>query len=128
MWSFLVAITAAAAVGWAAGCCIAAIMMQTKSNTMQPKPDLVIEEMFNQLVSMVEEAKSEAELAQEALTTATLEAVPMRRHDTRKAAARQAVPVSIGMQLRRRYDDVANEPIPAHLTVLVQRLENLATV
>ena len=43
--------------------------------------------------------------------------------DTRKAAARQVVRTSIGMHLRRLYDDVANEPIPGHLMVLVRRLE-----
>src|SRR5437588_802824 len=71
-WSFLVAITVAAAIG----CCSAATMMQTKSNTTQPKPDL-------------------------ALTTATLEALPMRMQNSRKAAAMQAIRTSIGKQLQQ---------------------------
>ena len=112
MWGSLVAITVAAAIG----CCIAATMMQPKSDIMRPKPD-------------------------RALMTAALEALPIRirdtgkaaasqvvfrMQDTGKAAARQAVRASIGKHLRELYGDVANEPIPAHLMMLVRRLENLA--
>ena len=97
MWGSLVAITVATAVG----CCIAATMMQPKFDTMQPQPD-------------------------RALMTAALEALPIRMRDTGKAAARQAVRASIGKHLRELYGDVANEPIPAHLMMLVRRLENLA--
>jgi hypothetical protein len=59
MWGPLVAITVTTAVG----CCIAATMMQPKSNMMQRKPN-------------------------RALMTATLEVLPIRMRDTSKVAAR----------------------------------------
>jgi len=96
MWISVIAITLAIA----AGCCIAAIIMQ-------PRPD------------------RPGQAA--AVTTGT---PPRSRNlwqeDAGEPAVRQAVRTSIGEHLRQLYGDVSHEPIPAHLLALVRRLDDLA--
>jgi ADP-ribosylglycohydrolase len=118
MWSFLMAIVVAAAVGWAVGCCIA----ETRWRLAQTSG--AIGEAAS---SLRDTASAKLEKATEAVRVAAATVRETAQSFGRNAAT-QAVPASIGMHLQRRYDDVANEPIPAHLMVLVRRIDNLATV
>jgi Anti-sigma factor NepR len=111
-------IMVAAAVGWVVGCCIA----ETRWRLAQTSG--AIGEAASSL-------RDTASAKLEKATAAVRDAAATVRETAQsfgRNAATQAIRTSIGNRLQQLYDDVANEPIPAHLMVLVRRIDNLATV